>query len=254
MFKPSKQKYITGTCIPINNLQGTGIVEDIRDLYKVEGSGIVDTIRDIYNVGKEVPNVLFGDVGTKLSNMVPDSDENARPLFEGEQHTLLKLKNGRYGRASFMGPKTQVIKRLQRGDPPRTVADKTAKRHDIDYSLALNNTDVRKADERMIRSLKKAEKDRTDSRFNTKQGLALIGSKIRLEDTGLLNKGSFADINEKHTPEEIELLESEKEKLEMEGFGRKLPAGLRLRRKLMKSYNKKDENVQKAIKKIIEQI
>ena len=33
-------------------------------------------------------------------------------------------------------PGTQVVKRLERKDPPRTVADLIAERHDIDYALA----------------------------------------------------------------------------------------------------------------------
>ena len=88
---------------------------DNRNLYGLQqgGSGFFDSVKSILNVGK---NVLFGDVGTRISNAIPDSDANARPLYPGEIHTLLKLPNGAYGRANFMGPNTHIIERIKRGD------------------------------------------------------------------------------------------------------------------------------------------
>ena len=75
---------------------------------------------------------------------------------------ILQLKNGKNGVANYMGPGTEVVKRLKRGDPGRTPADMVAKRHDIDYTLASGSRDeasqlkqIRTADNRMINSLKK---------------------------------------------------------------------------------------------------
>ena len=73
---------------------------------------------------------------SSIKNAIPHSDSNARAGYPGENHAILKLPNGMPGIANFMGPGTQVVKRLQRGDPPRTASDKTAMRHDIDYGLA----------------------------------------------------------------------------------------------------------------------
>ena len=105
--------------------------------------------------GEGLSDIFFGKTATKLSNMIPSSDSNARPLYPGEKHALLKLPSGGMARASFMGPQTQLLQRLRRGDPPRTLSDKVAKRHDIDYALATDVAGIRKADLRMVKSIQK---------------------------------------------------------------------------------------------------
>ena len=190
-------------------------------------------------------DLAFGRVGTTLSNMVPSSDANARPLYRGEKHAFLKLQNGRPGRGNYIGPGTQLIKRLQRGDPGRTPTDMVAKRHDIDYGLAKTPADVRAADNRMIRSLKRIEKNGLDSKLNTQQGMRLIQAKTKLEDVGLFPAASFAGtLPMPATNAERRLMSTAQAELEQQGYGKKkrvakkLRPGLKLRRKLLAQTSK----------------
>mgnify|MGYP003646582848 CR=1 FL=1 len=103
------------------------------------GAGFFDSIKSIFSKGKDI---AFGDVGTAISNAIPDSDSTARPLYSGEVHAFLKLPNGKMGRANYMGPQTHLIDRLKRGDPPRSLSDKESQAHDIRYGFAKNASDV----------------------------------------------------------------------------------------------------------------
>ena len=152
----------------------------------------------ITNMGKTIAGAYSGEKGTALRNMLPDSDENARPGFPGEHHALLKLPNGKVGVGNWIGPGTQVVKRLERKDPPRTPADAVAEMHDINYSLAKGEPTkekqlqkVREADERMVKSLEKIEKEGGDSIINITIGLRLIQAKIKAEDLMILDKSKF---------------------------------------------------------------
>ena len=209
---------------------------------EMRGEGILSSMRKYLNVkaAKAVSNLAFGEVGTALSNLAPSSDNNARPMFPGEQHAFLKLPNGKIGRGNYIGPGTQVVKRLARGDPGRNMTDNVAKMHDIQYSLAKDLTGVRKADERMVKTLKKIERTKGDSRYNTQQGMRLIQAKMKLEDLGVdPNKfASFGGISSADRP----MLEKAQKQLEQEGYGgkkkkvsKRLPPGVALRRKLLKN-------------------
>lgn len=93
--------------------------------------------------------------------------------LDGELHGLLRLPNGKFQFANYMGPGTQLITRLKRGDQGLTPVDKLAKIHDIDYSLATKPQDVRKADIEFIKGLKKARKQ-GESTFNLRQGQLMV--------------------------------------------------------------------------------
>jgi len=93
--------------------------------------------------------------------------------LEGESHGLLRLPNGKFQFANYMGPGTQLIRRLKRGDPGLTPVDRLAKVHDIDYSLATTPQDVRKADKVFIKGIKKARKQ-GESTFNIRQAQLLV--------------------------------------------------------------------------------
>lgn len=195
--------------------------------------GSITNVHNTYSALQESFEQSGGASGGGLAdvlNLIPPSDESARPSYPGEKHALLKLPNGKMGIGNYIGPGTHVIERLKRGDPPRTLTDKTAKRHDIDYTLASGSKDkatqnklIREADERMVSKLKSIEKHGLDSKFNTLQGKKLIQAKMKAEDIGILKKGSFGGDLKKLTPQENILLKSKKEKLQMEGFGH--PAG-----------------------------
>ena len=73
--------------------QVSSIVKGVEKLSSIagseqKGSGIKSKLSQI-----------FADV----SNKFPDSDKNARPIYPGEHHQLLKLRNMRFGRANYSG-------------------------------------------------------------------------------------------------------------------------------------------------------
>lgn len=211
---------------------------------------------------------MRGDgIFTSLINKLPSSDDNARPMFSGEKHMVLKLPNGKSGMANYMGPGTQVIKRLERGDTGRTPADMVAKRHDIDFTLAQQAPNktvqiqlARAADNRMIKSLKDIQKGAHggDAFINVQAGLRGIEAKIALENKGLLNPSKFAGPLKKYTPKETELLISARNDLEQKGYGHcgsglGLP-GQGLKKKLLSQYKrdkmKKDVALKSSIVKM----
>ena len=53
----------------------------------------------------------------------------------------------------YMGPGTQLKKRLARGDPGINRLDRIAKQHDIDYSHAKSLKDKHAADRKMIQAI-----------------------------------------------------------------------------------------------------
>ena len=91
----------------------------------------------------------------------------------GEMHGLLQLPSGKFAFANYMGPGTQLMTRLQRGDQGLTPVDRLAKKHDIDYTLATTPEDVIKADVAMIKGLSGARKA-GEKNFNINQARLLI--------------------------------------------------------------------------------
>ena len=53
----------------------------------------------------------------------------------------------------YLGPGTKLKKCLARGDPAKNRLDRITKQHDIDYSVARNLRDKRKADDKMIKAI-----------------------------------------------------------------------------------------------------
>lgn len=120
-----------------------------------------------------------------------------------EKHAYLR-KDGRFTRANFMGPGTDLIPRLKRGDQGLTFMDEVSKLHDIEYGLAQGSCrtkecvkkKTREADRRMVKYAKKAYKEKKDHWFNIAQGGGLIRGKMLLEDIGILDPARFTG---KHT-------------------------------------------------------
>lgn len=213
----------------------------------MEGNGFIDTLKAkmklLPKYGSKVSDLYSSEIGTALRNMVPSSDENARPGFAGEKHAVLKLPNGKYGVANYMGPGTNVVARLKRGDPGRTQSDMVAKRHDIDYALSKNEKTkdaqlqkVREADNRMIKSLQKIRENRSDSNHNIQLGMRLIQAKTIGEDLGILSKSKFAGDIGTVPKDDLVLLEKERNKSQQSGYGDngKLLPGQKLKMALLK--------------------
>lgn len=120
-------------------------------------------------------------------------------LFEGENHGVLWVPGKGFQRANYMGPGTNIMQRLKRGDKGKTPIDQISKLHDIDYTLASGTAQTdqehsqlgRAADNRMIASGWKAYKSGKETKFNLTEGAGLIKAKTLLEDWGLLSKTKF---------------------------------------------------------------
>lgn len=217
-----------------------------RSFNDMGGEGFMDMVRKLMRVGEKVServgDFAKSDTGTLIKNIIPDSDETARPAFPGETHMILKLANGKNGIANYMGPGTDVIPRVKRGDPGRTPSDTVAKRHDIDYviagdarSVASQLQQVRAADNRMIASLKRIQAGRLDAGRNIQAGMRLIQAKEVGEDLGLLDKSKFAGPLTKLGRDDSVLLKRAQDQLSQEGYG--LPGDV-LREKVLKSIMK----------------
>jgi len=197
------------------------------------GSGFLDILQGVLRKGSES--------ATRLSNKIPSSDENARPGFPGEKHSILKLPNGRFGVANFQGPGTHLLERLKRGDPPRTAVDKASKGHDIRYGLAANLADVRRADNIMIAKVKEIKRKGTDSRFNIAQA-KLIQLKVKGESLGVLRQGAFSgDLskNQDLSTSDRNLLKSNLAPIAQEGFGYDMLPGDMLKISVLKKLARK---------------
>lgn len=185
-------------------------------------------------------NVISGDIATSIKNALPSSDRTARPSFKGEVHGVLRLPNGKTGIANYLGPGTNIVKRLERGDPPRTLVDTVAKAHDIRYSLARNENDIRKADNKMIDSVNKIQKNKSDAIQNILQA-KLIKGKVMAEDVGFLKRTAFSgDLKGPANDGDRRVLQSNLEDLEQSGYGDHLPAAI-LKKKIFK-FLKKEKN------------
>tara|TARA_R100000951_G_scaffold51727_2_gene43596 strand:+ start:378 stop:953 length:576 start_codon:yes stop_codon:yes gene_type:complete len=138
--------------------------------------------------------------------------------YPGEKHVPLFVK-GRLKQASYMGPGTNLIRRLQNEDKPLTYADRTAKLHDIMYSISDNANMIRHADNIMLKNLDKIEKKNLDNKFNINLGRIGIKAKTLGEDVGILKKGSFGGLDkEKVYSKEDKLLLVKNMKNEMNFF------------------------------------
>lgn len=232
-----------------HGLRGT----EMRGSGTTSGSGIMDIARSILAtgatvaaVGSAVKNAYTSQMATDLRNMLPDSDDTARPGFAGEAHAILKLPNGKNGVANYMGPNTNIIERIKRGDPGRTEVDKVSKAHDIRYAKAKTFDDIRNADNIMIREVNQIAQNKSDNPRNIFVARAIAG-KVKLEDMGLLKKDAFSgDLSKKKLSSENDALLTTA--LNQQGYGLKL-AGQRgrgvilpgdaLKIKLMKQIIKK---------------
>jgi hypothetical protein len=209
------------------------------------GSGIFESIRAGLVKGKELGSKLSdlatGEFGTSLRNLIPSSDENARDQFPGEKHAVLRLPNGKFGMANYMGPGTHLEERLARGDPPRTMSDKVAQAHDSRYGLAKTQSEVAAADRKMISKLQDMRKKRQDARVNIEMGLRPIQAKLQAERFGLVQPGaiaSFGDVNNRA------LVSNKLKQLEQAGFG-DFP-GQALKMKLLKQGSGKKSTLTKT--------
>lgn len=157
-------------------------------------------------------------VTSSVKNLLPKMDKNARRQYPGEHHALLKLPNGRMGFANYMGPGTEIVKRIKKGDPARTPSDKAAQAHDIRYTL--NPTNQREADEKMLDTLQNIRNSHADSEFNILLAETAIRAKMLSEDKICINPYG-CDEDYVVSEDEKQLLLNKLNELEQEGYGNK---------------------------------
>jgi hypothetical protein len=115
-------------------------------------------------------------------------------MYPGEMHATLRDSKGKKRVASYMGPGTQVVKRIKRGDMPVSDIDRVSQSHDIRYSLAKNSADIREADRRMI----KRAKTSSDSFSNRQKGLRGIQAKYAAETVSGVRFPSQKDMDNRY--------------------------------------------------------
>jgi hypothetical protein len=114
-----------------------------------------------------------------------------------------------------MGPNTDIAGRLRDGIEPLTMSDKVSQAHDIRYALSKNRKDIRKADKKMVSTLKSRKKE--DYWINRKMGQYGIQAKMTFEKLGgnTDSISSFGSTPDKDLP----LLQGKLTELEQQGFG-----------------------------------
>lgn len=154
------------------------------------------------------------------------SKVNCNKRRKGEQHAIMyNPTTKKYQRAQWCGPKTHVLQRTKDGCPGVSEADKVCKAHDLRFTLARGPNMamwIRDADDRMVRKLKQIRQAKTDTRFNTDISMRGIQAKKKLEDWGIMRKGSFGpatQAGEKLSPADRKFLQQQLNRLEMEGYG-----------------------------------
>ena len=230
VYPKSRQRYLNLAPVTNDNLIHSISRDNVLNMAnEMRGEGILDLAKEGYqkakNIGSKVASFYSSQTAKDLIDLLPDSDATAAKGFAGEKHGILQLANGKYGVGNFIGPGTQVIKRLRRGDKGRTKVDSVSMRHDIDFAIAQGAKSKkeqlklgRAADKRMINSLNRLEASGGDAKKNILMGKAIKG-KVLLEDVGLMNKdkflGEMTNINDK----DMILLKSKRAELSQEGYG-----------------------------------
>ena len=152
---------------------------------------------------------ILGDVYSSVSGQ----------RFKDERHVPLITDKG-VKLAEFAGPGTHIKYRIENNIKPINAVDKSAKAHDIRYSLSKNVDDVRFADNKMISKLEEIDRKGLDYKINVKAVKTAMKAKRLFEDVGVWNKGSFSDMKGAELSDsDKRLFESELNKLVQEGFG-----------------------------------
>ena len=149
-------------------------------------------------------------------------DKSINDLYPNEYHGVIKLPNGKYTWAQYMGPGTRVDLRVPAGQQGLTPIDKESMAHDIRYALSTTPEAIRSADNIINKVIDRLRKEGKESEFNLKQA-ELIKVKVFLEGNEILRKyirgfnTRKTDIQD--TEELTQMYEQKLKKLEQEGYG-----------------------------------
>jgi hypothetical protein len=177
-------------CVPQRPQEGAGLFSDAQALIKRGVAGLS-------NAAGKAAEFASGETVTKGRNLynkglsaVGVGNPKARPLYPGEKHAAVLSGPGVKGTSyNFMGPGTQLQKRLERGDVGINSLDAIAMKHDQDYDKAVTAADVRKADKVfMAGARRQAAADPKVAQI----ALATFKAKMAAEDAGALDPMTFA--------------------------------------------------------------
>jgi len=151
---------------------------------------------DLYH--KKRTNIFAQQIsGSGFIDVAKMERENTRPAFSGEMHPISIPSMARY---NFLGPKTEVQKRLNRGDKPINDLDQVAMKHDVDYLEASNDLKHAVIDKKaFLDKIKFADKVFRQNALKTKDAPIMkhVAEKMILakeiaEDIGLLSTKTFS--------------------------------------------------------------
>jgi len=177
---------------------------------QIQGSGIYDVVKG---------------VADKALNV----DKSINTLYPGEYHGILKLPDGKYASAEYMGPGTRVDIRVPRGDKGLTPIDTESMAHDIRYNLSSTPEAIRAADNKFNEVIDRLRKEGKEDEFNLKQA-ELIKIKVFLEGNELIRKVirkfNTRPTDIQNSPELTAKLEAKLKELEQQGYGRCMCGGM----------------------------
>ena len=167
-------------------------------------------------------------------------DKSINDLYPGEYHGVIKLPNGKYTWAEYMGPGTRLDKRIPDGDRGLTPIDKESMAHDIRYSLSDTPEAIREADKIFNNVIDRLRKEGKESEFNLKQA-ELIKVKVFLEGNDILRKYirkfNTRKTDQVDTPELTKMYQQELSKLKQAGYGHALHGIVESNRGLVNGYH-----------------
>jgi len=164
--------------------------------------------------GKELFQLL-GDAGHIATKFV-----TAPQKYAGEKHMIQKNKEGKFVRGAYIGPGTNLMKRLVDGDKPVSFMDGVSAVHDIDYTLAKNAKEVRQADLRMLNKGDEAKRKKLDFPINIAQGKIGIKSKVLIENNLGVPTTFFTDFGSAgKTPSQMKQIAEARAVLTQQGYG-----------------------------------
>lgn len=201
--------------------------EGVWDFLKNVGKKIVNVGKKAADVGAKAADAYTSNTGVVIRNVLERAyNPDATPNYPGEKHAILRLPNGKLQTAQYIGPGTNLIPRLKMNNPGLTDADRVAKMHDIEYTLAQYSGDRdtqknmgRAADIRMINSLDKIAREGRDTPFNTQIARNAIKLKTIGEDIGAADPFKYLGPLISPDPETQRFLLEEHAKLERLGYG-----------------------------------
>ena len=243
-----------------DDLHGDGLFSVAKSIFK-KGSKAVKAAKKFAKSDLVKKGIKYGkkygkqaiDLGSKAAEFYGSETGQAikqalipsqSPGFPGEKHGILNRGDGTYVGANWLGPGTNVRKRLERGDGGVTPVDTLAMKHDVAYRKAQGAKSkaeqlrmIRKADLDMIAGLKKIISLGADNPMNIKQAQLII-AKLGAEKAGIIAKGSFGGELEKISNDEMNLLNKAETGLKLMGYGKKSHPASNLKKQLARKHKR----------------